>query len=163
MYDKFYRNFAGCNKIEFSGFKLLSMKRFQIILLVLIAIAIGVIVSLVGDFSTYETFASAARHPDKEYRVIGVLDKALPQMYDPQKDPNYFSFYVKDKAGNIRKVVYTGSRPTDIERSEQIVLTGHMQDSVFQCSQILMKCPSKYKNDQVAMGQMSGSNSHSGQ
>ncbi|QOR75894.1 MAG: cytochrome c maturation protein CcmE [Thermoflavifilum sp.] len=130
------------------------MKRSSIILLVLIAVAIGVIVSLVGDFSTYETFASAARHPDKEYRVIGVLDKSLPQVYDPQKDPNYFSFYVKDKAGNIRKVVYTGSRPTDFERSEQIVLTGHMQDSVFACSQILMKCPSKYKNDQVAIGRM---------
>ncbi|MCL6523884.1 MAG: cytochrome c maturation protein CcmE [Thermoflavifilum sp.] len=136
------------------------MKRFHIILLVLIAAAIAVIVSLVGDFSTYETFASAARHPNKEYRVIGELDKAMPQVYEPQKDPNYFSFYMKDKAGNVRKVVYLGSRPTDFERSEQIVLTGQMRDSVFLSTQILMKCPSKYKNDQVAISQMSSTDSH---
>lgn len=128
------------------------MKRSNIILLVVIALAIGVIISMVGDFSTYETFATAARKPNAEYHVIGVLEKNKEKVYDPKKDANYFSFYVKDKTGDVRKVVFNGAEPTDFEKSEQIVLTGKMgEDDVFHCSQILMKCPSKYKPDQVAM------------
>lgn len=128
------------------------MKKSNIILLVVIAVAIGVIISLVGDFSTYETFLTAAKHPAREYHVIGKLEKSQQMTYDPAKNANYFSFYVKDKSGEVRKVVFNGSEPTDFEKSEQIVLTGSMgNDDVFHCSQILMKCPSKYKPDQVAM------------
>jgi cytochrome c-type biogenesis protein CcmE len=128
------------------------MKKSNIILLVVIAVAIGVIISLVGDFSTYETFATAAKTPDREFHVIGKLEKSKQMVYEPEKNANYFSFYVRDKSGEVRKVVFDGSEPTDFEKSEQIVLTGSMgKDNVFHCSQILMKCPSKYKPDQVAM------------
>jgi cytochrome c-type biogenesis protein CcmE len=129
------------------------MKKSNIILLVVIAVAIAVIVGMVGDFSTYETFATAARKPNREFHVIGELEKNRQMVYEPEKNANYFSFYVKDKAGNVRQVVFNGSEPTDFEKSEQIVLTGSMgTDNIFYCSQILMKCPSKYKPDQVAMG-----------
>lgn len=128
------------------------MKKSNIVLLVVIAVAIGVIISLVGDFSTYETFLTAARHPNREYHVIGTLEKQREMVYNPVKNANYFSFFVKDKSGEVRQVVFNGSEPTDFQKSEQIVLTGNMgKDDVFHCSQILMKCPSKYKPDQVAM------------
>lgn len=127
------------------------MKKSNIILLVLVAVAIAVIVGMVGDFSTYETFATAAQKPGKEFHVIGVLDKNQPMVYDPQKDPNFFSFYVKDKTGEVKQVDFTGTKPVDFEKSEQIVLTGKMEGSTFHCSSILMKCPSKYKEDQVAI------------
>ncbi len=123
------------------------MKRSNIILLILIAVAVGVIISMVGDFSTYETFRSAARQPDKEFHVISVLDRSQTPVYNPVKDPNYFSFYARDKAGVEQKVVFTGSMPTDFEKSEQLVLIGRMDGSQFDCSRILMKCPSKYKAD----------------
>ena len=128
------------------------MKRTHIILLVLVAAAVCVIVSMFGDFSTYETFASASKEPGKQYHVIGVLDKSKAFEYDPVKDPNHCFFYVKDKAGNLSRVVFNGAKPTDIEKSEQIVMTGIMQGSEFRCNKIQMKCPSKYKNDQVAVG-----------
>ncbi|HEX5551758.1 MAG TPA: cytochrome c maturation protein CcmE [Chitinophagaceae bacterium] len=128
------------------------MKKSNIVLLVVIAVAIGVIISLVGDFSSYETFATAAKKPNREFHVIGKLEKSKQMVYQPQKNANFFSFYVKDKSGAVRQVVFNGSEPTDFEKSEQIVLTGSMgSDDVFHCSQILMKCPSKYKPDQVAM------------
>lgn len=131
------------------------MKRSHIILLLLVAVAVTVIVSMFGDFSTYETFASAAKEPGKQYHVIGYLDKSKPFEYNPQTDPNHCSFYVKDKAGDVHKVVFNGAKPTDIEKSEQIVMTGSMQDDAFRCNKIQMKCPSKYKNDQVAVGNAS--------
>jgi len=46
-------------------------------------------------------------------------------------------------------VVFNGSKPQDIERSEQIVLTGKMDGDVFHASKILMKCASKNNHDQV--------------
>ena len=51
--------------------------------------------------------------------------------------------------GQERKVVFTGTKPQDFERSEQIVLTGQMVGNEFKASSILMKCPSKYNNDKV--------------
>ena len=124
------------------------MKKSNIILLVVIAVAVAIIFSVVGDFSSYETFASASSQKGKEFHVIGVLDKQKPMTYNPEKDANFFSFYIEDKSGKVNKVVYRGSKPTDFEKSEKIVLTGSMgENNVFQCSHILMKCPSKYTPD----------------
>ncbi|MCD6064963.1 MAG: hypothetical protein K0R82_2874 [Flavipsychrobacter sp.] len=131
------------------------MKKSHIVLLVLIAAAVGIIVSMFGDFSTYETFASAAKEPGKKYHVIGVLAKGKQMEYDPVKDPNHFVFYVEDKAGQVNKVIFNGAKPTDIEKSEQVVMMGHMEGDAFRCSKIQMKCPSKYKNDQIAVGNAS--------
>lgn len=128
------------------------MKKSHIVILVLVAAAVCIIVSMFGDFSTYETFASASEQPGKQYHVIGFLEKEKSMEYDPVKDPNRFVFYVKDKAGNTSKVVFSGAKPTDIEKSEQIVMTGSMQGDAFHCNKIQMKCPSKYKKDQVVVG-----------
>lgn len=130
------------------------MKKSHIVLLVLVAAAVCVIVSMFGDFSTYETFKSASSQPGKKYHVIGYLEKDREMHYEPTVDPNHFSFYVKDKAGNVNQVIFSGAKPTDIEKSEQIVMTGYMDGDVFRCNKIQMKCPSKYKRDQVAIGKM---------
>jgi cytochrome c-type biogenesis protein CcmE len=131
------------------------MKKSHIVLLVLIVAAIAVIVSVFGDFSTYETFASAAKQPGKSYYVIGWLQKDKDMLYDPVKDANHFTFYAKDKAGNLNKVIFNGEKPRDIEKSEQIVMMGFLDGGTFHCSRIQMKCPSKYKKDMVAVGSSS--------
>jgi cytochrome c-type biogenesis protein CcmE len=121
--------------------------------LVLIAAAIGIIISSFGKFSTYETFASAAEKPGTSFHVVGYLDTAKAQHYDPVQDPNHFTFYAKDKEGAIHQVIFNGTKPNDFERSEQLVMTGYMKDGNFHCSKILMKCPSKYEgNESVAIG-----------
>lgn len=128
------------------------MKKTHVVILVLVAAAVAVIVSMFGDFSTYETFTSASKEPGKQYHVIGFLEKDKAMDYDPVKDPNHFTFFVKDKSGKVSKVIFNGAKPTDIEKSEQIVMTGYVQGDAFHCSKIQMKCPSKYKKDQVAVG-----------
>ena len=126
------------------------MKKTSIILLVVIAACVAGMVMLVGDFSTYETFATAKKKEGKEIKVIGALDKSREVIYDPVTDANYFSFYMKDKSGEVTKVIFNGTRPTDFEKSTELVLTGKMKGSEFHCTQILMKCPSKYKDQQTA-------------
>ncbi len=128
------------------------MKKSHILALILVAASISVVSAMFLDFSTYETFASAEKKPGTQYSVIGFLQKEMPMHYDPVKDPNHFYFYVKDKGGNVRQVIFNGARPTDIEKSEQLVMTGHMEAQTFRCSRIQMKCPSKYKNDQIVTG-----------
>jgi len=124
------------------------MKRSSIIGIIIIALAIGAIVSTYADSSTYGTFADASE-TTSELHVVGQLDKEKQMVYNPQEDANYFAFYMKDNNGKECKVIFNGTKPQDFERSEQIVLTGKMVDGEFQASKILMKCPSKYNKDQV--------------
>ena len=70
-------------------------------------------------------------------------------VYNPVKDPNHFSFYVTDKSGETLKVILNAAKPQDFELSEQIVVTGKMQDGVFMAKDVLLKCPSKYKDEEV--------------
>jgi cytochrome c-type biogenesis protein CcmE len=125
------------------------MKKSSIIALLIIAAGIGLMVSMVGDYSTYETFESSKKNPDKEIHVVGFLDKAQPLKYEPLTDANRFEFFMKDKKGEQCKVIFKGSKPQDFEKSEQIVLTGKMVGSEFHASTMLMKCPSKYTNDKI--------------
>jgi cytochrome c-type biogenesis protein CcmE len=125
------------------------MKRTHIIALIFIVISIAMIIASTIDYSTYETFSSAEKNNGKEFHIVGELVKDEELFYDPVKDPNYFSFYLKDKNGDERKVVFKGSKPQDFERSESIVLTGKMNGDEFAASKILIKCPSKYIQDEL--------------
>jgi cytochrome c-type biogenesis protein CcmE len=124
------------------------MKRSHIIILVgIAALIVGLIVFSAGDFSTYDTINSAKEKKGKYVHLIAKLDLNQPLEYDPIKNPNYLSFYATDSLGGSTKVVYHNSKPGDLEKSERIVLKGKMQDGHFECDDILLKCPSKYKDD----------------
>ncbi len=121
------------------------MKKTQVLGIILTALVLAAMVALLGNFSSYETFASAAENPQKEFHVVGYLDTSQPMVYDPVEDPNLFSFYAKDKKGEIKKVILHDSKPQDFEKSEQLVMIGKMSGDQFECGEILMKCPSKYQ------------------
>lgn len=124
------------------------MKKTHIIILVAIAaLIVGLIVFSAGDFSTYDTINSAKGKQGKYVHLIAKLDKSQPVEYDAVNNPNYLSFYAVDSLGGKTKVVFHNSKPTDLEKSERIVMKGKMQADHFECSDILLKCPSKYKDD----------------
>lgn len=142
-----YRKFAA---------KAFEMKKINIVLLLVVAAVLAGIISMVGDFSSYQTFASAAEKPGKEFQIIAKLDTVSnPMHYDPMVDPNHFTFYAKDESGILQKVVFSGTKPQDFERSEKLTMTGTMLNGEFKCNKILMKCPSKYTDDQVVVGTQS--------
>lgn len=130
------------------------MKKSSIAGILIIALAIGIIISTYADSSTYGSF-NDAEESTSELHVVGQLNKEKELFYDPKLDANYFAFYMRDNEGRERKVVFNGSKPQDFERSEQIVLTGKMVGNDFHASKILMKCPSKYTNDQVEITEVS--------
>ena len=122
------------------------MKKTHIVILIgIAALIVGLLVFSV-DFSTYDTINSAKEKEGKFVHIIAKLDKTQPIEYDPMNNPNYLSFYAVDSLGGKTKVVYHNSKPADIEKSERIVLKGKMQKDYFDCKDILLKCPSKYKD-----------------
>jgi len=126
------------------------MKKLQIVILVFIAVAIAVLISFMGDLSTYETIASARQKAGKTVTIIAHLDNTKPIEYNPVKDPNYVSFHISDTLGGTAKVIYHFEKPYDLEKAERITLKGKMNGEVFEISRkdgILLKCPSKYKDD----------------
>jgi cytochrome c-type biogenesis protein CcmE len=100
------------------------------------------------DLTTYTTFAEAVQSGQK-VKIAGQLAKDREMVYDPVVDPNHFSFYVRDNAGAETKVVLRAAKPQDFELSEQIVVTGRMKGDEFHATDLLMKCPSKYKDEEI--------------
>lgn len=113
----------------------------------MIAASIGALLMYSVDFSTYDTIGSARQKQGKYVHLIAKLDKSQPISYDAVKDPNFLSFYAVDSLGSTTKVIYKNAKPAELELSERVVLQGKMQGEVFECDKILLKCPSKYKDD----------------
>jgi len=125
------------------------MKTIHIILILVVVLAVGVVVSTLSDSGAYVSFAEAAEHPGKEVHVIGTLSPGKDLIYDAAVNPNEFTFYMLDQEGKERKVVYHNAKPQDFEKSENVVIIGSMQnDSVFEASSLLLKCPSKYNDSE---------------
>lgn len=125
------------------------MKKLHILAIIIIAVAIGVIFVSLKNTSTYADFTEAMANPDKEYHVVGKLDKTQPQIYEPRVNADEFLFSMIDNKGVVKQVVLHKSKPQDFEKSEQIVLIGKMQGDNFHANDILMKCPSKYNDNNM--------------
>ncbi len=125
------------------------MKNTHIFALVVVGVLIAFIISASSSYSSYENFATAYSKSGKEFQVIGQLSQDKPIVYDAEVDANHYSFYMTDENGEERKVICEGNKPTDFERSEQIVLTGKMEGEEFYASKVLLKCPSKYIEDEL--------------
>jgi cytochrome c-type biogenesis protein CcmE len=134
------------------------MKISHIILLIIIAVAIGVIISTSGDASKYVTFKEAKEialdNENEKVHVVGKLTKdaqgnILGMKYEPSVDPNYFEFVIEDNNHETERVVYVSPKPQDFEKSEQIVIIGSYKGNTFKADKILMKCPSKYEDKKL--------------
>ena len=123
------------------------MKRTHIIALIFVAVLVATLTVMLGrGFSRYEDFESAYAKQGKEFTVVGYLNKEKEIVYKPEINPNQFSMYVIDERKVEKKVIVNKAKPRDIEKSEKIVVTGKMNGDTFEATDILLKCPSKYKN-----------------
>lgn len=123
------------------------MKKTHIIGIIVIVIAIAAIISSISDSSTYANFEEAFAHPEQEYHVVGTLDRTASITYNPSVNPNLTRFTMVDKQGVKSEVYLNKSKPQDFERSESVVIIGKAKNDAFYANDILMKCPSKYDED----------------
>lgn len=131
------------------------MKKTHIIGIIVIALAIGIIISTAGDAGTYVTFDEAkkmsAKNVDKLVHVVGELPKSNQGeiIGMDESDKLSFSFELVDETKSKCRVYYNEPKPVDFERSEKVVVVGKMSGEVFVAEKILMKCPSKYVEDEI--------------
>jgi cytochrome c-type biogenesis protein CcmE len=127
------------------------MKKIHIILLILVAAGIASLTLFLKDLTIYSSFAEAKqKYTDKYVHIVAKLDKAQPIDWNPEKNPNYLGFFATDSLGNSTKVVFNNNMPTDFEKSDRLVLKGYMRNEYFECKEIQLKCPSKYKDEEAA-------------
>ncbi|MGF1533483.1 MAG: cytochrome c maturation protein CcmE [Bernardetiaceae bacterium] len=136
------------------------MKITHLIGVAVIAVAIAIIVTSAGDASQYVSFDTAAQlaqNGDKaKVHVVGELTRdAQGEIagieYDPFKNPNFMAFQLIDEAGKTRRVVTYNPPPSlqDFKRSEKVVIVGSWKEEQFIADDILLKCPSKYEENQL--------------
>lgn len=124
------------------------MKKSYILALLFVVVSIFLLINASSDMTSYTSFAQASASGD-EVKIVGTLAKEKDMIYNPEKDPNLFSFYVTDKKGESKKVILKAAKPQDFELSEQIVVTGKMVGDEFIAKDVLLKCPSKYKDEEI--------------
>ena len=132
------------------------MKKSHILIVVVIAAAIAILVSTAGDASTYvgfnEAYSIAQTGSKKEIHVVGQLKKDTHGNVigiEPGMDRVSFSFVMIDDQGKEQKVEYNQPMPQDFIKSEKVVVIGSYKGESFQASKILLKCPSKYQEQNV--------------
>ena len=123
------------------------MKTIHIIIILVLVAAIAIVITTLSDSSTYSDFKEASAKPGKEFHIIGILNKQKPIEYDAMKNANEFSFFMIDDHGIEKKVIYNKTKPQDFEKSEKVVVIGSMKNDQFEATNLLLKCPSKYKAD----------------
>ena len=120
------------------------MKRTHIILLLLVAGLMGTFIATITSTSRSVGFDTAFQDPGVEFKVSGTLVTSEPIEYDPQVNTGLTKFHMMDKEGVIREVWLEKAKPTGLERSESIDLYGKANGDHFRATEMLMKCPSKY-------------------
>jgi cytochrome c-type biogenesis protein CcmE len=132
------------------------MKKTHIFGIIIIAIAVMIIIITAGDASTYVTFSEARKMAtegnDKKIHVVGQLKKDTDGNIlglQPSEDLLSVSFLMLDNENIEQKVYYNEPMPPDLERSEQVVVIGSFREDVFIADKILLKCPSKYQEEEI--------------
>ena len=132
------------------------MKKSHILILIVIAAAVGLLISTSGDASSYVTFSEAyqlaSAGSQKNIHVVGELKKDPAGQVtgiEPGLDKVSFSFLMVDDNGKEQKVIYREPMPADFTKSEKVVVIGSYDGDVFYASKILLKCPSKYQEEKV--------------
>lgn len=118
--------------------------RYIVGLIVIVAFAVLAILSSGDSKIDYADFSSA-KNLDKTVQVIGQWVKTKPADFDPEL--NTFTFHMHDKEGNETKVVHNGAKPNNFDIADEVVVKGKFVNGVFESSEILTKCPSKYESD----------------
>lgn len=135
------------------------MKTSHIIAILIIAVAIGIIISTAGDASTYvnfgEAFHMASSGNKTSIHVVGQLKKDQNgNVTGIEKSPDRlsFSFVLIDDHQKEQRVFYNEPMPPDFLRSEKVVVVGGYHGNDFVASKILLKCPSKYQEQKLNAG-----------
>lgn len=110
-----------------------------------IVVVAGIILGALNFMESNVEYAnfSTAERLNKKVQVKGEWVKEQPTSFDADKIK--FSFYMKDDANRVAKVVLDGAKPNNFEMATSVVAKGKFVKGEFHASELLTKCPSKYE------------------
>jgi cytochrome c-type biogenesis protein CcmE len=116
-----------------------------------IIVVAGIILGALNFMESNVEYAdfSAAEKMNKKVQVKGEWIKDQPTSFDSEKIK--FSFYMKDDANRISKVVLDGAKPNNFEMATSVVAKGKFVNGEFHATEVLTKCPSKYEGTSEAV------------
>ena len=91
------------------------------------------------EYTDFQTAVSSHRR----VQVKGEWARDMESRYDSQK--NKFIFCMKDDNDQVLKVVLDGPKPNNFDIANAVVVKGRYENGVFQATDCLTKCPSKYE------------------
>jgi cytochrome c-type biogenesis protein CcmE len=121
--------FAGAGVLAIVGFTSLLMYNFG------------------NSISAYTTFETATEI-EGNVHVVGKWVKEKPSGFSDKS--MQFSFFMEDESGNMMRVMYPKPKPNNFDQATQLVVIGKMKNGVFYANDMLMKCPSKYNDANMA-------------
>jgi cytochrome c-type biogenesis protein CcmE len=129
----------------------MKMKIGAIFTLVLIAGGLTLaVLAFVKNTTPYVTVSEAKNMEGKRVHVNGVLVK---DSVENNVQSKLLTFTLKDdKTGETLNVVHKGFMPDNMEHAPRVVVGGAMTGGHFECTDIQLKCPSKYQGEKTAQG-----------
>ena len=134
------------------------MKKTHIFGIIVIAIAVMIIIITAGDASTYVTFSQALKMASegnhKKIHVVGQLKKDNEGNIigiKTSEDKLSVSFLMVDNDNLEQEIYYNEPMPADLQKSEKVVVIGSYSDNIFVADKILLKCPSKYQEEEIKL------------
>ncbi|MCX6135197.1 MAG: cytochrome c maturation protein CcmE [Ignavibacteriales bacterium] len=116
-----------------------------------IVVIAGIILGALNFVESNVEYAnfSAAEKMSKKVQVKGEWVKEQGTSFDADKVK--FSFYMKDDANRVAKVVLDGAKPNNFEMATSVVAKGKFVNGEFHATDVLTKCPSKYEGTSEAV------------
>jgi cytochrome c-type biogenesis protein CcmE len=127
------------------------MKTINIGLLIGIAVVgmVGIMLfSTLGSSASVTKYASftEAKKTGEDVHVVGKWIMRDRSSYDNTQD--LFSFYMQDTTGESSLVHFYDPMPANFKSADRIAVQGKFEGNTFVADNILMKCPSKYGDNQ---------------
>ncbi|MFY0593220.1 cytochrome c maturation protein CcmE [Roseivirga sp.] len=132
------------------------MKKSSLIGIVVIAVAIAVIVSTSSNASSYVTFDEAytlsENGKSNSIHVVGELKKNSAGEVvgiNPSNDRLTVEFILVDDNQKEQSVFLNSPMPSDLLKSDKVVVIGAYKNDRFMADKVLLKCPSKYEENSL--------------
>ena len=116
-----------------------------------VVVVIGIVLAAMNFLESNVEYAdfSTAEKTHKKVQVKGEWVKEQSSTFDAASVK--FSFYMKDDAQRVVKVVLEGAKPNNFELATSVVAKGKFVNDEFHATEILTKCPSKYEGTSEAV------------
>jgi len=113
--------------------------KYIIGILVIVVFIIWTSISFQKTLTPYVSIAQAK----KVENVVQVKGKRLDSgTFNIEQ--NQFTFNLADDTGEKIEVVYNGAKPGNFDQATEVVCVGQYLNGRFQAKELLVKCPSKY-------------------